>query len=306
LRWVHRQLPELLSAAVPDADVLITVYHHPPFRTPGVRRVAVVHDLCGLGEGFPRHKKAYWRHYLRLRAAAHLADAIWPISDSTRQAMAARFPRSRPRLGPVVYNGVDRPLVTDELAEEVLESLSLRPHDYIVAFATRQKRKNFAATLAALRLLRERGRAIRVVGIAPGRELEDVSAWCAAEGIEDAVILSGIPDATLDALYARATALVWPSTCEGFGYPVVEAMVQGCPPLVSSIGPGRELVGDAIRPLSSLSALEIADRIEALGQARARRELTARLRQRAASFSTEAFQRHLSEALAFSEQSGLE
>ena len=299
LRWVHIQVPELLATRLPGADVLITVYHHPPFRLSGVHRVAVLHDLCALGEGFPKHKKAFWRHYLRLRAAAHLSDTIWPISEATRSAMSRRFPASRARLGPVVYNGVNRQPSCSAKIDEILTRYNLPRLEYVVAFSTNQKRKNFAATLEALTILKARGSPIRLVGISPARERHQVEEWCAAEGHPDAVILSGIPDETLDALYAGALGLSWPSTCEGFGYPVVEAMVQGCPPLVWAAGPGAELVGHAFDPMASVSPLSIADRLEALQSLAEddRWALAERLRDRAADFSLDSYRQQIGDAL---------
>jgi len=299
LRWVHREMPRLLRHHVPETDLLVIPYHHPPFRTPGVRRAVVLHDLCGLGEGFPKTKKNYWRHYLRLRAAAHMADVIWPISEATRDDMTSRFPASRTRMGPVVYNGVDRTRVSENDLVGVLANHGLQKLRYVVAYATWQERKNFSATLAALKLLRDRGRPIRLVGIAPEGEADGIRGWCEAEGLADSVIVSGVTDAHLDALYAGALTLVWPSRCEGFGYPVVEAMVQGCPPLVSCVGPGAELVQGAIETLPILDASTIADRIVGLMDfdPEDRRELATSLRQRAAAFSLDAYQRQLGAAL---------
>ena len=306
LRWVHREVPAMLERMTPRPDVLILPYHHPPFRARGVHRVVVLHDLCGLGTGFPKHKAAYWRHYLRLRAATHLADAIVPISHATRDAMAARFPASRNRLGPVVYNGLDRPPVPPEYIETVLGKHGLARGSYVVAFATWQERKNFAATLSALQRLRQkhdRGTGLttppRLVGIAPGREVESIRRHCVNEGLDDALILSGVPDDELDAFYAGALALLWPSTCEGFGYPVVEAMAQGCPTLVGPDGPGAELVDGAIEPLASLNPATIAQRCEALQAAtgQEREHLRRLLRARAADFSAEHYRERLRQAL---------
>ena len=296
LRWVHRDIPSLIARWVPDAELLIMPYHHPPARTPGVRRVVVLHDLCGLGAGFPKHKKAYWRHYLRLRAAAHLADAIVPISRATRDEMAARFPASRSRLSPVVYNGQDRDPVSHQDTTRVLTEHDLEMRTYVVAFATWQERKNFGATLGALAEQRRQGlRTTRLVGIAPGREHDSIRRRCTAAGLDDAVILSGVPDDELDALYAGSLALLWPSTCEGFGYPVLEAMMQGCPPLVGDRGPGAELVHGAIAPLTSLTPETIAARLDTLASQGSgqRAELAETLRARAAQFSATAYRDQL-------------
>jgi glycosyltransferase involved in cell wall biosynthesis len=300
LRWMHRDVPELLKTAASGSSALITTYHSAPVRTPGVRRVAVLHDLCGLGVGFPRTKKAYWRHYARLRSAAHFADVIWPISEATRDAMAARFRTSRTRLGPVIYNGVSREPVPSHVVEEALRRRRLEAGSYLVAFATGQRRKNFSATLATLAELRGRGAPVRLVGITPPAEVDDVRAWCSAAGQDDALILSGIPDEELDALYAGAIALLWPSVCEGFGYPVVEAMVQGCPPLVSRLGPGAELLAPDLPPLESLAPPDIANRILALQalEEPTRRALARALRSRAEDFSADTYRDRLRAALA--------
>ena len=57
-------------------------------------------------------------------------------------------------------------------------------------------------------------------------------------------------DGLLDALYARAAALLFPSTFEGFGWPVLEAQAFGCPVLCSDAGSLLEVAGDGafVRP----------------------------------------------------------
>ena len=52
------------------------------------------------------------------------------------------------------------------------------------------------------------------------------------------------PDELAD-LYRRAAALVFPSTYEGFGQPVLEALACGCPVACSDLPPLREVAGDA-------------------------------------------------------------
>ncbi|MGO8759779.1 MAG: glycosyltransferase family 4 protein [Terracidiphilus sp.] len=56
---------------------------------------------------------------------------------------------------------------------------------------------------------------------------------------------------TLEALYNRAVALLFPSRYEGFGVPPIEAQACGCPVVASDIPPHAEVLGQsaALRPL---------------------------------------------------------
>ena len=71
-------------------------------------------------------------------------------------------------------------------------------------------------------------------------------------GVSDRIV--EVPNADselLEALYNRATALLFPSTFEGFGWPIAEAHACGCPVLCADREPMSEVAGNAglLRPV---------------------------------------------------------
>jgi len=66
-------------------------------------------------------------------------------------------------------------------------------------------------------------------------------------------------DAELAAFYRRARALVYPSVCEGFGLPLIEARHYGAPVIASDIPVFREIAGDTVRYFPALDDAALAD-----------------------------------------------
>jgi len=65
-------------------------------------------------------------------------------------------------------------------------------------------------------------------------------------GISDRIVeLSETSNELLEALYNTATALLFPSTCEGFGWPIAEAHACGCPVICTASEPMTEVAGSA-------------------------------------------------------------
>ncbi|WP_425069225.1 glycosyltransferase [Reyranella sp.] len=99
-----------------------------------------------------------------------------------------------------------------------------------------------------------------------------------------------VPRHHLVALIKAARALLFPSLYEGFGLPVLEAMVLGTPVITSSAASLPEIAGDAaliVDPYSSASIRHALMSIDA--DADLRRELAARGPQQAKKFSATAY-----------------
>jgi len=71
-------------------------------------------------------------------------------------------------------------------------------------------------------------------------------------------------DAGLANLYATARGLVFPSLCEGFGMPVVEAMQAGCPVACARATALPEVAGDAALYFDPASSEDMAGALERL------------------------------------------
>ncbi|MEY2575394.1 MAG: hypothetical protein QOF80_881 [Verrucomicrobiota bacterium] len=67
-----------------------------------------------------------------------------------------------------------------------------------------------------------------------------------ALGIADRIVeLPGISSELLEAFYNCAIALLFPSSAEGFGWPIAEAQACGCPVLCVDLAPMNEVAGAA-------------------------------------------------------------
>jgi glycosyltransferase involved in cell wall biosynthesis len=92
------------------------------------------------------------------------------------------------------------------------------------------------------------------------------------------VIFTGfVADEELDILYANAGLYVFPSLCEGFGLPPLEAMSYGVPAVSSNATCLPEILGEAAVYFNALDPVDMAKKINlVLSDGGLRQELTKR------------------------------
>jgi mannosyltransferase len=113
------------------------------------------------------------------------------------------------------------------------------------------------------------------------------------------VHLPAVDDEHLNHLYNYAHALLYPSSYEGFGLPVLEAMAAGCPVIATNASSIPEVCGDAGLLVDGALPDVLADKITGLQNSEFRSEIIAKGYRQAKRFSWEKCYR---ETMSFYEQ----
>ena len=207
--------------------------------------VVTIHDVAF--KTFPDmyHAADRFTYNLKWRYACRKADRIIAISECTKQDII-RFYDVNPERVDVVYQPVNRLLYTDYegVCPETLAS-NVNGKPYILYVGSINSRKNLLGAIKALELL-PGDLQIPIVVIGDGREYKQkVLNYIAGHSLQDMVIFS--PEKVglegLRYLYRNAQMLIYPSFYEGFGLPVVEALLSGCPVVTSNVSSLPEAAG---------------------------------------------------------------
>jgi glycosyltransferase involved in cell wall biosynthesis len=210
--------------------------------------VVTVHDLSFLR--FPDAFRPFNRYYLTFitRIATRRAARVIAVSESTRQDVIALCHVPGEKVV-VVYNGVDsrfQPAAQDEVA--AFRQQKGLPPRFILFLGTLEPRKNLARLISAYaQWRRTSGEDVKLV-IAGGKGwyYEKVFELVSRLGLTSEVLFTGfVPAEELPWFYRAAELFVYPSRCEGFGLPVLEAMACGTPTITSTASSLPEVAGDA-------------------------------------------------------------
>jgi glycosyltransferase involved in cell wall biosynthesis len=246
LSWYFRELPHIVDQLKPD----VIHYACPapiPARISRCTTVVSLHDLYpfDIPENFGRFRSSITRAIMR--QCLRSVDGIACVSESTRNRLQIWFPELAEKAETIhnVVTAVRRP------PESVPGKFADEP-PFVLCVAQHRLNKNVPLAIRIFeRLLRyrmlPRNAQLLVVGI-EGPQTRAIRNEIKETRLErQVVLLSGLSDAELYRCYDECLLLLAPSSTEGFGLPVAEATLRGCPVVCSDIAPFREIGGNACR-----------------------------------------------------------
>jgi glycosyltransferase involved in cell wall biosynthesis len=188
-----------------------------------------------------------------LKQVTAAADHIVTVSDHSRDALL-RLLALDPAKITNTYQAAPLNLAQDEPLP-----LGLQPGGYLLFCGSVEPRKNLGRLVAAHS---RSGVNLPLVIIGP-------DGWRAKgelpKGMDEKIIRAPwLERAALDSLMRQAKALLFPSLAEGFGLPVLEAMVVGTPVMTSSQGALAEIANDAALTIDPYDIDAMADAIASL------------------------------------------
>ncbi len=282
--WMQAWLPRILARENPD------ICHFTNGVAPlhmGRPYVVTVHDLSLVRhpEWHPRSRRIWMGNILRpsvIRSSGIICDA-----EVTRRDVLEWVPvdPSRVWVVPLAARGAFLGVRSEREKKAIRGKYGLaRP--FLLYVGNIEPRKNLSRLLEAFCGLNRAGIDLVLVGRRAWYWKAALGETVRQETCGRVHILDYVHDRDLPALYQSALAFVYPSLMEGFGLPVLEAMVSGIPVLASKVEPLVSLVGDAgwlVRPESTCEWQSALD--EAIGNADMRAALAACGRERAKRYS---------------------
>ena len=244
------------------------LYHFPNFIRPplsrGRKSVVTIHDVSFLR--MPETTEARNLAWLtsEIRQTAERADAILTDSHFSAREICELLPVSPDKVFPV-WLGLTPfgPPASAEVVAQMRQSLGLEK-PYLLMVGPIEPRKNIPFLVKVYEALKDfDGDLVLAGGLGwkTGPTLRAISESPRKSGIR---ILKHMNDAQLAGLYAGASAFVFPTRYEGFGFPPLEAMGRGTPVVSAHNSSLPEVLGDAAHWVKGYDAEEWAQAIRAV------------------------------------------
>ncbi len=244
----QRTFPHMAGRS--GADIAHVPYWGPPLSSP-LRLVTSVLDVIPLA--LPQYS-AGWRGRLYtslVSAAARGSTHVLTISNAAKADIVKYLglPEASITTTYLAAEEAYHPRIGAEQDAAVKEKYGL-PDQFVLYIGGFDPRKQVNDALLAYTYIAQREEIPLVIG---GREPQwgtpmfpDLRAYADTLDIASGVRWIGyVDDADKPSLYRLATAFVFPSSYEGFGLPVIEAMASGTPVIAREIPVMEEIAGDA-------------------------------------------------------------
>ncbi|MEN8153017.1 MAG: glycosyltransferase family 1 protein [Acidobacteriota bacterium] len=228
-----------------------------PCKIPGVKYIITIYDLTPLlFPQFSSRKNIYL--FKKILGSAKKADQIIAISQNTKKDLINTGNFSEKNIK-VIYPPVD--IRKGEINSDFTDFTDIPP-EYVFYAGGTDGNKNVKTIMKALNIFQK---PLVISGLIDNKKKEELLDIINSENRGLVHFTGFISDKELAFLYNRAKLFVFPSLYEGFGFPPLEALINGTPSVVSRSGSIEEVMKDAAVYLDDpLDEIELAEKIDLL------------------------------------------
>ncbi|MBP9702327.1 glycosyltransferase family 4 protein [Candidatus Woesebacteria bacterium] len=231
--------------------------------------IVTVHDLIPLR--FPEHFPSGVRgkiKYLLQKSALKQASGIITDSVASKADIVkyVGYPESRVHVVPLAAGSIS---ATVALGRTIAKEYDL-PERYILYVGDINWNKNIVGLIKAFSSIVDDKTQLVLVGKAFASKSNTPESIAINEAISASPkkslikIVGFVPTHHLSAIYRGATLYVQPSWYEGFGFPVIEALIQGAPVLSSNQGSLPEVGGENVHYFDPNVSSDLSDKLSVL------------------------------------------
>lgn len=209
--------------------------------------VTTFHDINYLTLN-PNPRGVKWQ-----RKSLERADRIIAISEYTKKDLLKYYSVDENKIS-VIYHGIQKSVVQLPL-NRLVES------PYILYVGSRDPHKNWKSLIKAFSLIKNRIKDIMLVCTFKNFSNDELQ-FISDNSLDGSVIQMSVTELQLYQLYRDALCFVFPSLYEGFGMPILESWINGCPVALSNCSCFPEIAQTAAVYFDPNDIGDIADKVE--------------------------------------------
>jgi glycosyltransferase involved in cell wall biosynthesis len=237
------------------------IYHQTHYNTslfPFIRKnkkiVVCMHDLNYFVCPHLFHDNIRLRHIMKeQKKSALIADRIIAVSNNTKKDLIEQFGIDDKKIT-VIYHGIDK-------EREKNDGIRIIQQPYILFVGTRYTYKNFHGFVEAFSLIASRYRDLHFVCTGRSFTVNELT-MLNKLGLQNRVHSISATEMQMAQLYHDAEMFVYPSFYEGFGIPLLEAMLYDCPVVCSNASCFPEVAGEAAQYFNPSSPEDMANAMQ--------------------------------------------
>lgn len=206
-----------------------------------IPQIITIHDAYEVKspERFSVLKRTYMKIVIAI--AGMNAKKIIAVSKNTAKDVEEYYHFLKNKVC-TIYSGCNFPVIK-------YDNIVIEKKKYFLFVGTIEPGKNLKTLLQAMKVVGPTdGYCLKVVGAKGWKQANLVD----SESLPYVNFMGKISDEKLITLYKNATALVFPSLYEGFGFPVIEALANGCPVIAADNSAISEAGGKCATYFSAL------------------------------------------------------
>lgn len=224
-------------------------------RSSNIPKIVTIHDLIFLSH--PQYYNFFDKiiYKLKFKYAAKKANHVIAISEQTKKDIVNYFKIDKNKIS-VIYQGCNAAFKKQYSSEELvaLKQKFKLPEEFILNVGTLQERKNALTIIKAIK-----GTSYTTVLVGGEKKYaKKIHQYIAKNNLHHQVIfIKNVSSKELAMIYQNATIFCYPSICEGFGIPIIEALYSKLPVIVTKDGCFPEAAGPDSYYVNPLNIKEI-------------------------------------------------
>tara|TARA_Y100000996_G_scaffold411955_1_gene397054 strand:+ start:832 stop:1935 length:1104 start_codon:yes stop_codon:yes gene_type:complete len=215
-----------------------------------IKKVVTIHDLRF--KAIENHDKSeYFRLNIQIKDCIEYSDRIICVSNQTKSDLIKYYSVDEKKIK-VIYHGANHIKEINESTityrkNDLMKKFKIR-RDFLLTVGYTHKHKNIVRVVSCLGDLIKDGYDLDLVIVGPqGNDEKNIQEKISNLGLNDRVIRIPYAESKLlGYLYHFSNLFIYPSTYEGFGFPVLESMRSGGAVLGSNAGSIPEIGGNAM------------------------------------------------------------